>query len=288
VVSFSGDIIPVNEALGTLNISAGTAGQLFRARDGSEVNISGGTFGNRFQAETGSVVNISGGTFEGFLISALQARSGSVVNISGGDFGDFFDALDGSEVNISGGNFGRIFRANDGSVVNISGGSFLDFFNANSGSEVNVSGGSLGISIRFRVGSTVNLIGSDFVLDGQPLDGDLTIDNAFTITDRDVTLSGRFADGSAFSYDLNTTVDDDDLGADFVNADSTLTVTLVSAVTDFILGDCNQNGVVEFADIPSFIAVLQAGGFLEEADCNVDGVVDFADIPAFIAILQAS
>jgi len=52
------------------------------------------------------------------------------------------------------------------------------------------------------------------------------------------------------------------------------------------LGDCNQDGEVTFADIPSFIAVLQAGSFLAEADCNEDGEVTFADIPAFIAILQ--
>ena len=55
----------------------------------------------------------------------------------------------------------------------------------------------------------------------------------------------------------------------------------------FILGDANQDGVVTFADITPFIAILQAGTFLEQADCNQDGVVDFSDIPAFIAILQA-
>ena len=63
----------------------------------------------------------------------------------------------------------------------------------------------------------------------------------------------------------------------------------VSQITPaFILGDCNLDGMVDFADIPAFIAILQAGTFLEQADCNQDGVVDFADIPAFIAILQSS
>ena len=66
-----------------------------------------------------------------------------------------------------------------------------------------------------------------------------------------------------------------------------LTVTLVSTDTTIILGDANQDGAVTFADIPSFIEVLQAGTFLEQADCNEDGEVSFADIPAFIAILQA-
>ena len=54
-----------------------------------------------------------------------------------------------------------------------------------------------------------------------------------------------------------------------------------------ILGDVNQDGVVDFSDIPAFIAVLQMGQFQAEADCNQDGVVDFADIPAFIDILIA-
>jgi len=55
--------------------------------------------------------------------------------------------------------------------------------------------------------------------------------------------------------------------------------------SQFLLGDADQNGVVDFADIPSFIAILQAGTYLEEADINGDGVVDFADIPGFIQLL---
>ena len=56
---------------------------------------------------------------------------------------------------------------------------------------------------------------------------------------------------------------------------------------EFILGDCDQDGDVDFADIPAFIQILQSGSFLDEADCNRDGVVDFSDIPVFIAILAA-
>ena len=51
-------------------------------------------------------------------------------------------------------------------------------------------------------------------------------------------------------------------------------------------GDVNLDGVVNFADIPAFIAVLQSGEFQAAADCSCDTVVDFADIPAFIAILS--
>ena len=112
----------------------------------------------------------------------------------------------------------------------------------------------------------------------------MIVDQAFTIENRDVILTGLLADGTAFSFDLNTEF----YYGEFFSPDATLTVTLVSAVPDFILCDVNQDGVLDFADIPAFIGVLQAGTFLQEADCNEDGVVDFADIPAFIAALIAS
>jgi len=62
---------------------------------------------------------------------------------------------------------------------------------------------------------------------------------------------------------------------------------VANAISPVLVGDVNLDGVIDFGDIPAFIAVLQAGTFQDEADCNRDGVVDFADIPAFIAILIA-
>ena len=56
---------------------------------------------------------------------------------------------------------------------------------------------------------------------------------------------------------------------------------------DFLLGDASLNSIVDFGDIAPFIAILQAGDYLDEADINRDGVVDFADIPFFIELLQA-
>jgi len=46
-----------------------------------------------------------------------------------------------------------------------------------------------------------------------------------------------------------------------------------------ILGDANFDGVVNFSDIPQFIAVLSSRGFLAEADIDENERVDFADIP---------
>jgi len=53
------------------------------------------------------------------------------------------------------------------------------------------------------------------------------------------------------------------------------------------IGDINQDGCINFGDIPSFITILASGVFDPAADLNLDGEVTFADIPPFIAILQS-
>ena len=100
---------------------------------------------------------------------------------------------------------------------------------------VNISGGDLEGFLNAEVDSNVNLFGSNFVLDGVLLD-DLTESEAFTILDRDVTLSGVFADGSAFSFDLNSELPGGVFVDEFVPG-ATLTVTLVGP--ELLLGDCN-------------------------------------------------
>ncbi len=55
--------------------------------------------------------------------------------------------------------------------------------------------------------------------------------------------------------------------------------------TAVLLGDCNLDGVVNFSDVPAFIAILILGDDLEEADINTDGEVNFRDIPPFVLIL---
>ena len=222
-----------------------------------------------------------------FAFSAIASAQvfDTVINVPPDpDISDFQSAGgDGltTQLNVSeGGTIGEGFWALAGSAVNISGGTIGDFFSARMDSVVNISGCTLSFEFEARAGSAVNLFGSDFVLDGVPLDS-LTVDDAFTITDRDVALSGVFADGSAFSLLLNS---DLSLG-DFISPDATLTVTLVAPT--IIRGDCDLNGVVNFLDISPFISELASNSFFEQADCNEDGVVDFLDISAFIAILSS-
>jgi len=185
------------------------------------------------------------------------------VNISGGTVGFSFSAFDGSEVNISGGSFDFAFDANDGSQVNISGGTFGPDFDASSG-------------------STVNLFVNAVAIDGVPMENDLVMGEAFAIENRDQTLSGVFVDGTPFSFDLNSS---DANSEDFFSSFATLTVTLGLPASEIILGDCDQNGEVNFFDIAPFIEILAAESFLEQADCDQDGDVDFFDIFPFIETL---
>ena len=56
--------------------------------------------------------------------------------------------------------------------------------------------------------------------------------------------------------------------------------------TTFLLGDVNQDMVVDFLDIGPFIELLSTGGFLAEGDIDGSGAVDFLDIGPFIGLLS--
>ena len=207
------------------------------------------------------------------------------LNVSdGGTIGEFFSANPGCEVNVSGGTVADFFYS-FGGEVNISGGNVgicMDIF---SDSLINISGGNIGDNLRVQAGAEINLFGSDFLLDGQLLDPSLTSGVAFTIPDREVTLSGLFADGSPFSFDLNIV---NATNQNFFSTGATLTVTLVSADPEIILGDCNLDGVVDFFDISPFIGSITTDSFLAQADVNQDGSIDFFDIAPFIDILTGN
>ncbi|MDB2687300.1 hypothetical protein N9Y42_08815 [Mariniblastus sp.] len=239
---------------------------------GSIVNVSSGSIGRDFFAVAGSVVNISGGS----VGDGLRSKDSSVVNISGGSAG-FIDATDGGVVNVSGSSeVSELTVFRDG-VVNISGGT-IGFLNASADrGTANISGGSVA-EFSAAFGAVVNLNGRNFVLNGVSLN-DLNAGEAFTILDRDVTLSGLLADGTAFSFDL----DRDTFPFRDPEGSATLTVTLTP---EFLLGDCNQDGFVDFSDIAPFISVLASDGYLAEADTNEDGAVTFDDIGPFIVLLS--
>ena len=132
----------------------------------------------------------------------------------------------------------------------------------------------------------VNLRGSEFSIDGMPV-SNLQSGQTVTITERDMTLSGVLSDGEPFSVDLRTDSDGFFIGLfdDFFSPYATLTVTLE---VPFLLGDVNQDGVVDFFDIAPLIDVLSSVSFQAEADIDQNGVVNFFDIQPFIDILAGN
>ena len=65
-------------------------------------------------------------------------------------------------------------------------------------------------------------------------------------------------------------------------------IQVAGVVSDFLLGDVNRDGIVNFLDIAPFIGVLTASEDQAEADTNQDGVVNFLDIAPFIGILTGA
>ena len=235
VVVTGGQVGSNFEAIGAqVRITGGSVGSHFGAARGSTVNISGGSFGYSFRAGSGSTVNISGGMFDPRFEVGSYARAGIVMNISGGTFGYGFKvgshASAGIVMNISGGTFGPGFeigehaRSNADIVVNISGGTFGDNFDV------------------FEKGE-VNLFGTEFVVGTSNITDLLTPGIPFTITNRRGTLSGLLADGSPFSFDLNST---NIRGEDYFDRLATLTVSL--ALPGLFDGDADGDGDVDGLD----------------------------------------
>ena len=188
----------------------------------------------------------------------------------GGTVGSSFRIEFGSEVNITGGNVG-VGPIVNGGEVNINGGNVSANFQANSGSLVQISGGTFGMFLTAD-DSEMNIFGTEFFIDGIELDK-LTPGQAFTITDRDVTLTALLADGEQqFSLDKR-----------IFSPNAMLTVTLTSPV---LLGDVNIDGVVDLFDIAPFIDRLATRTFQAEADIDGSGAVDFLDIAPFIGLLD--
>lgn len=91
------------------------------------------------------------------------------------------------------------------------------------------------------------------------------------------TPNPGFSGADTFNY----TVSDDRGGFDTAS----ITVTTLPG-TNFLLGDVNQDDVVNFLDISAFISALTSG-YQIEADMNQDATVNFLDIAPFIAALTA-
>ena len=260
--------------------------------DGVEDLIVGVLFDDNKGTDSGSARVFSGidGTvlynFDGDSAGDVSGTVSSAGDVNGDGFADFIVGASGDDNNGENSGIARVFSGSNGSVLYTFDG--------------DLSGDEFGHSVS-GVGD-VNDDGFDDLIVGARSD-----DNNGISSGSARVFSG--IDGSVlYTFDGDTTNDRFGLsvsGAGDVNGDGVADFIVggggsggangggyarlfVSQITmTIILGDVNQDGEVTFVDIPSFIQVLQAGTFLEQADCNEDGVVDFADIPAFIAILQA-
>ena len=52
-----------------------------------------------------------------------------------------------------------------------------------------------------------------------------------------------------------------------------------------LLGDINQDGIVDLLDVAPFVTLLTSGAFQSEADVNEDGVVSLLDVNPFVELL---
>ena len=275
------------QALQVIDLIPGdTIGNNTVIADGTTVNVQGGTIGLGVDLSNG-LLNIESGNVAlgANSISTGFTNSNNTVQVSGGNVGGFFQLFNNTQLDVSGGQM-ESFGVFSGSTANITGGVVTRFPDIFSSGVVNISGGNV-FSVRVFAGGEVNFFGTEFFLDNQPID--LTLNQPIVITDRNVTLSGTLQDGSPIETSLNTTFGGFfSANPDGAAAGATVTVTLVPDLPPLVvLGDVDMNGVVDFADIPAFIAILQAGTFTAEADIDLDEQVTFADIPGFIAILSA-
>ncbi len=127
--------------------------------------------------------------------------------------------------------------------------------------------------------------------------GDANLDGRVSFLDIEIVASNMGLPGSWADGDFNNdeVVDAADLAIieqhyapHPVDEQLTFEEAKLTAGIVVLRGDVDSNGVVNFLDIPPFIALLTSGGFQSEADADESGAVDFLDIPRFIAILTGA
>jgi hypothetical protein len=133
---------------------------------------------------------------------------------------------------------------------------------------INISGGSFGDGFKAEAASTINLRGISFFLEGVELTG-LVPNEAFTVTDRNVTLTGVLADRSPVDFDLSSDPGND---GDFFDTNATVTVTPVP-LQSTCPADFNNDGQVDGADFGAFGAAFGSS----TGDANYDPAADFDD-----------
>lgn len=151
-------------------------------------------------------------------------RDGQTLTLrDGGVLGNDFTAL-GATLSIAGGVVGSRLEASR-TDVSITDGVVGDSFVVYPGSTASISGGTIGRGFSARPGSTVTITGTEFSLNGVLID--LEVGVPTVIVDRRADLTGFFADGRAFDFDLHPSEGVGDLSQDFFSNDATLILILI-------------------------------------------------------------
>jgi len=238
VVAEGGDILGgFTAAIGsTLDISGGDGGSV--SAIGSTITLSGGRI-PFLRTQQSTLVEASGGT----IGHSARMHSASVMKLSGAVIEKSFHVFSGSRVDMTSGSIGELFSLSE-AMLEMRGGSIGDLFNVYGGSRAVLSGGTLGNGFHAHPNSYIELRGTNFSVDGELL-ADLEVGQSVVVSARDVELTGQFADGSAFEFDLNSRdydvyFDSRDFDlftySDYFASDATLTLTLVPEPAAFSLG----------------------------------------------------
>lgn len=231
-----------NSTIPQLHVSSGTVRELI-VLSGGEILVSGGNVedftslgSGLFRLVEGAVGNAyvdtdSSSVISGGQVTGLFESYGGTFSMSGG-FVRELQATYYSETMISGGEI-RLVRGNWPDVVpatiGITGGSVGKLF---ASSASTISGGEVD-SISAGSMTTLEITASEFLLNGNVLES-IPLNGSVVFSDRDVTLSGTFADGTPFEFDLNSTGDYNSLTRDFFSPEATLILTLLPEPTSFL------------------------------------------------------
>lgn len=178
-------------------------------RDGdppSRINFFDGKLdGGIYAGSPNAVINIHGGE-----IGHVHAWEG-IINVHGGVTNDFLHS--GTiPAEVTGGVIAGDFSIYTPGKARISGGRFEGAFVVYDSTEDNFP-------------AVVELTGRQFSIDGVDITPSLLPNVPFTIEQRDVNLSGVLADGSEFSFDLNS--NSTGRGSDHVSQFADLTISLI-------------------------------------------------------------
>ena len=105
------------------------------------------------------------------------------------------------------------------------------------------------------------------------------VDDEFTILSSVGSIVGQFdnnpisiSDGNGYQWEVLYNPND-------------ITLRLDSIDTGFLLGDINQDGIVDLLDVAPFVDVLTSGVYEIRADINCDSTVDLLDVSLFVDLL---